>query len=337
MSTWICGLLQAQIAADVLDAGNLLELRLHQRRRAIQLRGVGVLQRELVDAARALLAAEVDRRLVDHEHAHARDPGDLRTKVGDDLIDRSRPLRLGLQVDAHAPLVQLTAAATTAAAADVVAEADDVGILGDDVGDFHLVPQHLFEADALDALDADRETILVFARQEPLRHDQEQIRRAGDEQERDRHRQRAMPQAEPQRPVVGIQPRLEHALGHVVEDAVALAVRRLQEAAAEHRRQADRQEAGDDDGDADRDGEFFEQPADQPAHEQDRDEDRDQRHRHRDDRECHFLRAVERRLHAAACPFPCAGRCSPASRSCCRRRSRCSASTPSATGCRGCS
>ena len=118
---------------------------------------------------------------------NTRTPGnlrDLRPQVGDDLIDRSRALRLGLQVDAHAPLVQLPAAAATAAAADVVAEADDVGILGDDVGDFHLVPQHLLEADALNALDADVEAILVLARQEALRHDQEQVRRAGDEQQR---------------------------------------------------------------------------------------------------------------------------------------------------------
>ena len=47
----------------------------------VELVGVGVLQRELIQAARALLAAEIDRRLVRHEDAHARNLRQLRPQV----------------------------------------------------------------------------------------------------------------------------------------------------------------------------------------------------------------------------------------------------------------
>ena len=134
--------------------GSSPDLVLEQRRRAIELGRVGVLQRELIGAARTLLAAQIDRRLIDHEHAHARHLRELRAQLGDDLIDRPRALGARLQIDAHAPLIRAAAAAAATAAADVVAEADDVGILGDDLGDFHLMPQHLLEADALNAFDA---------------------------------------------------------------------------------------------------------------------------------------------------------------------------------------
>ena len=64
------------------------------------------------------------------------------------------------------------AAAAAATAADVVAEADDVADpCATIAGDLHLVTHHLVEADALDALDADVEATLIFARQESLRHD----------------------------------------------------------------------------------------------------------------------------------------------------------------------
>ena len=69
-------------------------------------------------------------------------------------------------------------------------------------------------------------------------------------------------------------------------------VRRLEEAAAQHRRQAYRDQAGHQDRDADRDRELVQQPADDPAHEQHRDEHRDQRDGHRDDGEGNLLRAV---------------------------------------------
>ena len=61
-------------------------------------------------------------------------------------------------------------------------------------------PHHLLEADALNRLDRHVEAALVLARQEALRNQEEQVDRAANQHERDRHRQRAMPQAQPQRP-----------------------------------------------------------------------------------------------------------------------------------------
>ena len=65
----------------------------------VQLGGVGVLQRELVQAARALLAADVDRRRVHHEHADAGHLRQLRPQLRDDLVDRQRALGARLQLD----------------------------------------------------------------------------------------------------------------------------------------------------------------------------------------------------------------------------------------------
>ena len=56
---------------------------------------------------------------------------------------------------------------------------------------------------------------------------------------------------------------------------------------------------------AERDRELAEQAADDAAHEQDRDEHREQRDGDRDDGEADLLRALERRLAAAACPPRC--------------------------------
>src|SRR5262245_37149597 len=65
-------ILHLEIAADVLEAWYFADFGLEDRRPVIELRGVRVLQRELVQAARAPLAAEVDRWLVDQEHPDTR-------------------------------------------------------------------------------------------------------------------------------------------------------------------------------------------------------------------------------------------------------------------------
>ena len=134
-------------------------------------------------------------------------------RLGHDLIDRPRTFGARLQVDADAALIRRARAAPSAAAlARAAAVAGDVGILRENRRHFLLMADHFIEADALDRFDADVETALILSRQEPLRHDDEQIRGAGYEQKRKRHRDRTMPQRELQRHVVGSQGAVEHAL-----------------------------------------------------------------------------------------------------------------------------
>ena len=59
--------LHLQVAAHVLEAWYFAHLGFEDRRPVIELRGVGILQRELIEAARAHLAAEVDRWLIDQK------------------------------------------------------------------------------------------------------------------------------------------------------------------------------------------------------------------------------------------------------------------------------
>ena len=154
------------------------------------------------------------------------------------------------------------------------------------------MPRHLVEADALNRFGADAEPTLVLARQESFRHRLEQIPGPDEQGDRDGHRDGVEAQAAAQRPVVQTQPHVEHLFDRVVDEAVSLRVRRPQEAAREHRRQADRHQAGHENRDADRHGELMRQPSDDAAHEQHRNENSGERQRHRDDRERDFLRPV---------------------------------------------
>ena len=108
----------------------------------------------------------------------------------------------------------------------------------------------------------DVESPLVFAGQEALRH--------GDEQVHGRHHQRdataaavtsAVSQADAQRPAVQLAPGIEDPLEQPVQAAVTLVARRVEEAAAQHRRQADRHEAGDQNRGGNRDRELVQQAA----------------------------------------------------------------------------
>ena len=139
-----------------------------------------------------------------------------------------------------------------------------------------------------------------------------------------------------QRPAVDVAQAVEHALGGAVEGVVMLA-RRLQEAAAQHRRQAERDEAGNQDRHHDHHRELVEQAADDAAHEQHRNEHGGQRQRHGKNGEADFACRLRAPPQSATCPFPCAGRCFPAPRWRRPPRSPPPASAPSATDCRACS
>src|SRR5207247_5230355 len=228
-----------RIAADVLDPSDVADLALESRRPLVQLRRVGVLKGELIETARALLTAQIDRRLVDHVDADPRHLRPLRPLLGDDLVDVQLPLCPWLQLDRDPSGVEAPAAGPSSY---VVAEAQDVRILSDDVGNLHLMANHLVEPDSLNGFGADLEAALVLARQESFRNESEEVHRAGEQHDGNEHRHGAEAETQPEGPIVQSQPALEHALEGVVEPAVLHRVRRLQKAAAEHRREADRDE-----------------------------------------------------------------------------------------------
>ena len=77
MSTRDLRVIELQVAVDVLEARHLSRiLRFEHRRPLVQLVGVGVLHRELIEGARPA-AAEIDRRLVQHEDPDAGELGEL--------------------------------------------------------------------------------------------------------------------------------------------------------------------------------------------------------------------------------------------------------------------
>ena len=117
--------LHLQIAADVLEPGNLPDLVLEHRRPVVEFRGVGVLQRELIRAARALLPAQVDLLRHVDEHAQARHLGHQRTQRRDDLLRRLRPLVARLEIDVD----------VAAVAEDEVRQTVDARVAADDLGD----------------------------------------------------------------------------------------------------------------------------------------------------------------------------------------------------------
>src|SRR5262249_35501451 len=195
--------LHLQIAADVLDARQLAHFLLEDRRPVVQLRRVRVLQRELVQAPRALLAAEVDRRLIRHVGADARYLRQLRSQAGDELIDGDLALGARLQLDHHAAGIQAAGAEASATDLDLILR--DVRVLRNHVGDLYLVPRHLFEADALQRLGADAESPLILARQESFRHRLEQEPRTDEQPDRDRHRHGVEAQARAPRPAAPAQ------------------------------------------------------------------------------------------------------------------------------------
>ena len=100
-STLTCGFRSCRSDVTSSMPSTLAQRGLELRRRPVQLVGVGVLQRELVLAARHH-AADADGRRVGQEDADARDARELRPQFLDHLVRRQRPLVARLQVDVQA-------------------------------------------------------------------------------------------------------------------------------------------------------------------------------------------------------------------------------------------
>ena len=190
-----------------------------------------------------------------------------------------------LQFDEDAPLIR-SAGRVVAERTHVRTHAQDVLVGHQEIGHALVMADHLVEADALGAFGIDVEAALILARQEALRDDAEQVDGHAEQHDRNHHRHGAEAQRAAERDVVEAAPGIEQPLERVVERAVR--VRRLEEAAAQHRRQADGDEPGDQNRRGDGDRELVEEPADDAAQEQHRDEDRHERQGHRQDREGHF-------------------------------------------------
>src|SRR5688500_4982462 len=164
---------QPQVAVDVFDAGDVPHDFFECWRRAIKLFRIRILKRELVRRSGSTHTAEIDRWLIDHEHADARHLCELRPQAGHDLIDRPRAFGPRLQVYADTSLIRRAPSAPAAPIADTAAVAGDVGILRENRCHLLLMADHFIEADALNPFDAYLEASLILSWQEPLRHDHE--------------------------------------------------------------------------------------------------------------------------------------------------------------------
>ena len=108
------------VARDIVETGELLDLRLQLVGRLIQLVLVGRLQRELVEALR-YLPADPDGRRILQIHSHPGEVRELRPQVVDDLADQLFPLGARFQPDQQLPEVR-AAQRRGLCAADVVSE-----------------------------------------------------------------------------------------------------------------------------------------------------------------------------------------------------------------------
>src|ERR1700689_4943731 len=106
-----------------------------------------------------------------------------------------------------------------------------------------------------------------------------------------------------QRDVVSPKQSLEESLERHIDPAVLLVVLRLNETAAQHRRERQRNETRNEHRHHDDHGEFMQQPPDNPTHEKHGDEHSRKRQRHRNNRESDFLGTFERRLHRVFAHF----------------------------------
>src|SRR5579862_1344390 len=280
-----------QIAGDVDQPGQRLELVLDLRRPFEQFRGVRSLQRVLVQTLREL--PETDDRHVLDERLDPRNRSEGRPKFSHDLLGR-RALAAVLERDEHPPVVERRC---RAAAADERHDAVDVRIAPYDRRDLLLQVRHGVERDVLRGFGEEEELSDVIARQEAFRHVREED--AGrDEQHGEReHRQRSMMEHLRERPPVCTEQLVEHRAGESVDAAVLFFALADEPAAAKERRQRERYESREEHGDDDRHRELVQEAPQDAAHEQNRDEHGGERQCHRHDREADLLRAVEGRLH----------------------------------------
>ncbi len=205
-----------------------------------------------------------------------------------------------LQVDQHAARVERRVGAIDA---DERAQALDVGIAQDGVGERALTFAHRLEGNALRRLRDGLDQAGVLDREEALGdHD---IEKDGqhDGADGDQQRQRLVAEHHDQAAVVErdhpAEPAGAQRLG--LDMRLRFARRRMarppaQELGAQHRHQRERHHRRDQDGDGERDRELAEQTTDDIAHEQQRDQHRDQRHRERYDGEGDLARTFKSRL-----------------------------------------
>ncbi len=261
------GIPDLKVGVDVEQPRNIPERSLKAWRDAIELLGVRILERKLILRTR-LHAANADGRRVRQHCANAGNASQLGPQLLDDLVRRQR---------AFVPRLEIDVQAAASASSNVGREGGHVRVGRQDGHHFLLVRHHGVEADALDRLDLPIQLAGVDGRNESGRDYPEEIDRSDQKQRRDHHRRTLEPDGLPERPGVASQPRIEQGLDRVVDASVAHRMRRLEEAAAQHRRQRQRHDARNEDRSGDRHRELVHQASDDAAHEEDRDEDSGER------------------------------------------------------------
>ena len=235
-------------------------------------------------------AADIDVLRGLQEGLHADQFGELRPQACDDLVGGGLAAAV-LGLEAMNRLAWLVLAA-----ADEDAEAGDGGILADDVGDLlDLLAFCLCERGVLRGEHDAAEEAGVLLREEAggrggVEHDRERDRRQEHHQGHE-----FVPQDDVERARIA-DLEIGEALLQRLGEPVRRRLRRLEELAAQHRRQSQREHERQHHRRAERDGEFPHQQPDHAAHEHQGREHRDQRDRDREDGEADFARAGQRRL-----------------------------------------
>ena len=156
---------------------------------------------------------------------------------------------------------------------------------------------HVVERNALRPFGEDENLSLVLIRQEAFGNGHEQVGSSRHYHDGNRHGGKFVPQRDLQSAIVKPQQPVEEALEKPPQPAVLYFLRRAQETAAQHGREAERDHAGDQNRHADGDRKFVQQPSQNAAHEKHGNEHCRQRQGHGNDGEADFARPAKSRFH----------------------------------------
>ena len=281
------------VGYDVGQLRKFLQARHEVAGHGVELVLVRILERVLIlGAADPVIDREVLYRL--HVQLDAFHLLELGTEAIDDRSRREAAIFKGLQIDLDAAAVQRGIGAV---GSDKRGDTFNRGIGEQDLGERLLLLRHLLERDGGRGLGDPLDDACILRGEEAFRH--RDVEDDGEDQgsDRDEERDGLEAQHEAQRPPVKGDDVVEDLLRLVVEPALLVGRRVLQQAGRHHRREGERDEGRDDNRNGEGYSELAEEPTGDIAHEEQGDEHGDERDGERQDGEADLLGALKRRIH----------------------------------------